>query len=95
MKVRFAIPQYLRPFADGQAEVEVSSVASTVGELLMALFEKHPGLMDRVMTEQHQVRRHINVFVGDECIRFTGGLQTKVTQQGVLLTILPAVSGGL
>lgn len=94
MRVRFAIPQFLRPLAEGQAVVEISSSASRVGELLMALFERHPGLTDRVMNEQHIVRQHINVFVGDESIRFTGGLSTKVTKEGVLITILPAVSGG-
>jgi molybdopterin converting factor small subunit len=95
VKVRFAIPQFLRPLADGQAEVAISSTAATtVDDWLVALFSVHPGLADRVMTEQHQVRQHINVFVGDESIRFTGGLGTKVAEEGVLITILPAVSGG-
>jgi molybdopterin converting factor small subunit len=48
---------------------------------------------DRVVTEQGEVRPHVNVFVGDESIRFTGGLDTAVTS-GAEIHIVPAVSGG-
>jgi molybdopterin converting factor small subunit len=43
--------------------------------------------------ETGEVRQHVNVFVGDENIRFSGGLTTPV-RDGAVLTILPAVSGG-
>lgn len=45
------------------------------------------------MTEQGKVRQHITVYAGEDAIRFTGGLETPVSE-GVLITILPAVSGG-
>lgn len=93
MKIRFHIPLYLQPFASGMPEVSVSMVGSTVGDALAALFGEYPALRDRVMTEQGKVRQHINVFIGDESIRYTGGLQSVVTD-GLLVTILPAVSGG-
>ena len=44
-------------------------------------------------TEQGQVREHINVFIGDENARYTGGLMSPVAA-GSEITILPAVSGG-
>jgi len=44
-------------------------------------------------TEQGQVREHINVFVGNEDVRYTGGLQTPIPD-GAEITIIPAISGG-
>jgi molybdopterin synthase sulfur carrier subunit len=43
--------------------------------------------------EQAQIREHINVFVGEEDIRFTGGLQTPIPD-GAEITITPAIRGG-
>ena len=39
------------------------------------------------------VRRFVNVYVNDEDIRFTGGLETAVAD-GDTVVILPAVAGG-
>jgi molybdopterin converting factor small subunit len=50
-------------------------------------------MRDRVVTEQGEVRPHINIFVGDENIRYSGGLATPVTAESVI-SIVPAVSGG-
>jgi molybdopterin converting factor small subunit len=48
---------------------------------------------DRILTEQGEVRPHVNVFVGDQSIRDTGGLATPVPD-GAEIAIIPAVSGG-
>lgn len=50
-------------------------------------------MLDRVLTEQGEVRPHVNVFVGEESIRYTGGLATPLTD-GAEIAIVPAVSGG-
>ena len=50
-------------------------------------------LHDPRLTEQGELRRHVNVFVGDESIKFIDGLETRVTD-GTIITIVPAVSGG-
>jgi hypothetical protein len=47
----------------------------------------------RVVTEAGEVRPHVNVFVGSESIRYSGGLATPVPD-GAEIVILPAVSGG-
>jgi molybdopterin converting factor small subunit len=57
------------------------------------LSARFPAVTDRVLTEQGLVRRHVNVFVGDESIRFLDGLDTPITD-GATITIVPAVSGG-
>ena len=65
----------------------------TVGGLLGALSASHPGLCDRLMTEQGALRPHVNIFVDGENIRFTGGLGTPVAAGSEIL-VLPAISGG-
>ena len=60
---------------------------------MSALWTLYPGVRDRVVNEQGQVRQHINIFVGNENIRYTGGLATPVVD-GCEISIVPAVSGG-
>lgn len=93
MSVRLVLPGPLWELADGQGTVELGGKPTTVGEALGALEEMHVGVYDRLMTEQGELRPHVNVFVGTENIRHTGGLETPVTE-GAELFILPAVSGG-
>lgn len=89
----FQIPGYLRAFTEGRGRVEVQEPASTVGQALARLWEIHPGVRDRVVTEQGDVRPHVNVFVGNESIRWSGGLETPVGESEEIW-IVPAVSGG-
>jgi S1-C subfamily serine protease len=93
MALTVVIPAPLLPLTGGHAQVTIEPAPPTVGEALARLWEKHPALRDRILTEQGQVRPHVNVFVGDESIRYAGGLSAPIGDGGVL-TILPAVSGG-
>jgi molybdopterin converting factor small subunit len=65
----------------------------TVADALTLLWTLHPGARDRVLNEQGQVRQHIDIFIGSESIRYTGGLASPVAD-GSQITIVPAVSGG-
>jgi molybdopterin converting factor small subunit len=91
--VRVHIPGALREFAQGRSQVEIEHPAVSVNQALLALWTLCPGMRDRVVTEQGEVRSHINIFVGDENIRYSGGLATPVTPDSVI-SIVPAVSGG-
>ena len=93
MPVKFFIPGPLREFTNGARLVTIATGAGTVAEALEKLWKEHPGVRDRVLNEQGEVRQHVNVFVGDESIRFTGGLNTPV-RDGDEISIVPAVSGG-
>lgn len=93
IRIVYFIPSYLRSFTGGRSRIELEVVATTVGEALAALWREHPGVRDRVVTEQGDVRQHVNVFVGDESIRSTGGLATPVADRSEV-SIVPAVSGG-
>lgn len=93
MPVTVRIPTYLAFFAGGQNSFALDGSPATVSAALEALWELHPGLRDRIVDEQGEVRQHINIFVGDEAIRFADGLSTKVPANAEIL-IVPAVSGG-
>jgi molybdopterin converting factor small subunit len=93
MAIRFFVPTYLRAYADGRSDVPISAAGRTVSEALAALWKIYPGLRDRVVTEQNEVRQHLNIFVGADNIRDRQGLATEV-MDGCEITILPSVSGG-
>ena len=57
------------------------------------LWKLYPGIRDRVATEQGHIREHINIFAGNEDVRYAGGLQTAIPD-GAEITIIPAISGG-
>ena len=91
--VTFQIPGALREFTGGRSVVEVSMTQGRVSDALTALWTMHPGVRDRVLDEQGQLRPHINIFVGNEHIRYTGGLATPLSEE-CQISIVPAVSGG-
>jgi molybdopterin converting factor small subunit len=93
MAATFYIPGPLRQHTAGQSQVEIEVSAANVAEALEALWQAHPGLRDRVLTEQGEVRQHVNIFVGEENIRDRGWLAAAV-RNGAVITIVPAVSGG-
>ena len=93
MAVVFHIPGHLRAFTGGQSRIELVATPATCGAALAALWTLHPGVRDRVVNEQGVVRQHVNVFVGDESIRYTGGLDTPLAERSEI-SIVPAVSGG-
>jgi molybdopterin converting factor small subunit len=93
MAVMFFIPGPLRPFAGGKSQILLDASPGALADALDALWKLYPGIRDRVVNEQDQVREHINIFVGNENVRFTGGLQTRIPE-GAEITIMPAISGG-
>ena len=93
MPVTFHIPGALREFTEGRTKVEMEGSPKVVGDALKALWTRYPGIRDRIATEQGEIRQHINVFVGNEEIRYTGGLATPIPA-GSVISIVSAVSGG-
>lgn len=91
--VTVILPWQLRELAGGAGTVALEEPVDTVAAALLALKVEHPGVYDRLCTETRELRPHVNVFVGREDIRWTGGLQTPVGD-GTEVIILPSVSGG-
>ncbi|MGH9683619.1 MAG: MoaD/ThiS family protein [Candidatus Acidiferrales bacterium] len=93
MPVTFHIPGPLRQFTGGHSKVEIDRSPATLSDALSALWILYPGLRDRLATEQGQIREHINIFIGSENIRYTGGLASHISA-GSEISIVPAISGG-
>jgi molybdopterin converting factor small subunit len=93
MKVTFWIPGPLTSLTGGRSHVDMTISGSTLRDALETLFAAHPGLRDRVLTEQWEIREHVNVFVGKSEARSTGGLAMPLTD-GTVISIIPAISGG-
>jgi molybdopterin synthase sulfur carrier subunit len=91
--VRIHIPQPLLHFTGSQALVELECPGASLHELLQRLFSLHPGIHDRILTEQGTIREHVNIFVGPVNVRSGSGLKTPVAD-GVEVWIIPAISGG-
>jgi molybdopterin synthase sulfur carrier subunit len=91
MSVTVRVPTTLRTLTGGTSEVAVE--AATVREALAALDAAHPGFADRLLDEEGNLRRFVNVFVSDDDIRFLDGLDTPVPD-GETVAIIPAVAGG-
>lgn len=93
MAITIELPGALQPHAGGGAVVVIERPCASVADALAALGARCPGVLDRVMTEQGDLRPHVNVFVGEENSRYHGGLEAPVPD-GSTVVILAAVSGG-
>ena len=93
MPVTFHIPGALREFAGGRSIVELKYSPITLADALSALWTLYPGIRERMANEQGQLRQHINIFIGEDDSRYTGGLASPVSP-GAQISIVPAISGG-
>jgi molybdopterin synthase sulfur carrier subunit len=90
MPVIVSIPTILRNHTDGEKRVQATG--STLAAVIDDLESNHAGLKDRLINDG-KLHRFVNVYVNDEDVRFSGGLDTEVAD-GDSVTILPAVAGG-
>jgi molybdopterin converting factor small subunit len=85
------IPTILRSYTGGESEVKASG--ETVREVVADLDASFSGIAARILDENGKIRRFVNVYVGEEDVRFADGLDT-VTPDGAQISIIPAVAGG-
>jgi molybdopterin synthase sulfur carrier subunit len=91
MSVPVRIPTILRSYTGGASEV--TAQAGTVREVIAGLNAAFPGIGGRILDDTGQLRRFVNVYVGDEDVRFARGLDTPVPA-GTQVSVIPAVAGG-
>lgn len=91
MPATVRIPSPLRKHTDGAAQIQVS--ATDVRGAISELEDAHPGLAERILDDEGELRRFVNVFVRDEDVRYQDGLDTTVND-GDVVSIVPAVAGG-
>jgi molybdopterin synthase sulfur carrier subunit len=84
------IPTPLRTLTGGEDQVQAAG--DTVKDVIETLEKNHPGIRERLLDEKG-VRRFVNIYVGDEDIRFLDGLGTKLKSSDEI-SIVPAIAGG-
>ena len=92
----FHLPSALRRFAGEKEVVEMRiplDLRMTVGEAFVMLGRDYPAIRQRVLDDQNNIRRHVNVFVNGENVRFAQGSLTQVSNDSDVW-IYPALSGG-
>jgi sulfur-carrier protein len=85
------IPTPLRKLTKEQSEVDASG--STIRDIVDDLEKQFPGFKERMCDDNGDLRRFVNVYVGEEDIRFMDGLDTTIPD-GESVSIIPAVAGG-
>ena len=91
MTVSVRVPTILRSYTGGEAVVTAES--GTVREVIAGLDAAFPGIGGRLLDDSGQLRRFVNVYVGDEDVRLAQGLDTEVPPGGQV-SVIPAVAGG-
>src|SRR5580700_11021357 len=91
MSQKVRIPTPLRKLTNNEEIVVVN--APTIGEAIVELQSRFPGIQERLMDEQGEVRRFINVYLNEEDIRFLQNKQTPL-KDGDEISIIPAIAGG-
>ena len=91
MAVTIRIPTTFRELTKGNSSI--SSDGNTLGELLEQIRTEYPDFVNRVLDDEGNLQRFVNIFLDDEDVRFLGGLDTEL-EQGQVVSIVPAVAGG-
>ena len=90
MSVSVSIPTILRTHTGG--EKRVSASGATLAAVIADLEANFAGISERLV-DNGKLHRFVNIYVNDEDVRFSGGLDTEISD-GDSVTILPAVAGG-
>jgi molybdopterin converting factor small subunit len=91
MSVSVRIPTILRTYTGGESEV--SANGDTLAEVLDHLDASYAGIKGRILDDQGELRRFVNVYVGNDDVRFLENLDTA-TPEGTQISVIPAVAGG-
>jgi molybdopterin converting factor small subunit len=92
MAVTVYLSGHLKSYTSGETHTKLDADFSTVGETLDSLWKVYPALRDRILTEQGEIRQHVNIFVGSDDVKRLKGLDTALKSNE--LHIFNAVSGG-
>ncbi|CAG4885288.1 Molybdopterin synthase sulfur carrier subunit [Georgfuchsia toluolica] len=86
--MKVSIPTPLRSYTGEQREVEADG--NTLGELLIDLDRRYPGIRFRMIDEQDAIRRHIRIWVNQDQ---AAALDTPLRSSDEVI-IFQALSGG-
>ena len=81
----------LKRFYPDLAPLEVK--AATVAEALEVVEQNHQGLKDYIVDENGELRKHVNIFIGNDMITDRQALGDALNDQDEMY-IMQALSGG-
>lgn len=85
------VPTPLRRLTGGQSKVEVEG--QSVADLIEQMEATYPGFRTRLLDDQGDIKRFINIFVNEKDIRTLGGKATPLKADDQV-SIIPAMAGG-
>ncbi len=91
MSVSVRVPTILRSYTAGEAQVEAQG--DTLAAVLEDLDARYSGIRGRILDDDGKLRRFVNVYVGNDDVRFLDDLATP-TPDGTQVSVIPAVAGG-
>ena len=91
MSVSVRIPTILRTYTNGESEV--AATGANLHEVLDDLDSSYAGIRARILDDNGELRRFVNVYVGNDDVRFLDNLDTP-TPEGTQISVIPAVAGG-
>ena len=91
MPKKVRIPTPLRKLTNNEEVVEVNAV--NIGDAIVELQSRYPGIKERLVDDNGEVRRFVNVYVNEEDIRFLENQKTPL-KDGDEVSIIPAIAGG-
>jgi molybdopterin converting factor small subunit len=85
------IPNPLRPYVNGQAEVLVQG--ATAGAALEDMLAQYPAFRPHLCKDDGSLRAFVNLFLNRSNIRDLQGLDTPL-QPDDILNLVPSIAGG-
>lgn len=85
------IPTPLRPHTDGKHELKLEG--KTAGEVLNSLCILYPEFREHFYTENGELRKFVNIILGENHIKDLQGLDTPLEEDDIL-HVIPSIAGG-
>ena len=92
MSATVKIPTPLRKLTNNETSVDADG--TTVGQIVESLESAYPGMQERLIDDNGDLRHFVNIYLNGEDIRYIDGLKSSVSDNDEL-SIVPAVAGGL
>ena len=89
------IPSPLRNLTNGERKVnlEVDNNMPSIENIILALNNLYPGILGKILDDQNQLHKYVNIFIDGEDVRYLDGINTLIKDNDEI-SIVPAVAGG-
>lgn len=85
------VPTPMRKVTGGQGKIQID--AATLQEAIEHAEQAYPGFRERVLDNQGEIKRFINVFINGVDVRTLQGRETPVQDKDEV-AVIPAMAGG-